>query len=106
MNKEKLTCSKCNKKWERISLRGRKPKFCPKCAVDSTPVPVQKVPVPSHKLPSTPKGSTSPIVYPAPSKWNCSSCNAKVEVRVGIKEPPIHKCSKRANRVLYLELVG
>lgn len=106
MNKEKLTCSKCNKSWERVSSRGRKPKFCPKCAVDSTPVPVQKAPVPSQKLSKATKPSDSPIVYPAPSKWNCSSCHAKIEVGVGIKEAPIHKCPKRANRVIGLELVG
>lgn len=106
MNKEKLTCSKCNKNWERISSRGRKPKFCPKCAVDSTPVPVQKAPVPSQKPSKAMKTSESAIVYPAPSKWNCSSCHAKIEVGVGIKEAPVHKCPKRANRVLGLELVG
>jgi len=106
MNKEKLTCTKCNKNWQRISSRGRKPKFCPKCAAESTPIPVQKASKPAQKLPKATKPSGSPTVYPAPSKWNCSSCNANIEVRVGIKEPPIHKCSKRANKVLYLELIG
>jgi hypothetical protein len=106
MNKEKLTCSKCNKKWERVSSRGRKPKFCPKCAVDSAPVPVQKAPEAIQKPSKATKTDDSGIIYPAPSKWNCKSCDAKIEVGVGIKEAPIHKCPKRAMRVLGLELVG
>jgi hypothetical protein len=106
MNKEKLTCSKCNKNWQRISSRGRKPKFCPKCAADSTPVPVQKAPKTAQKAPKATKPASSDVVYPAPSKWTCKSCETKIEVCVGIKEAPIHKCPKRAMRVLGLELVG
>ena len=106
MNKEKLTCSKCNKKWERVSSRGRKPKFCPKCAVDSTPAPVQKPSEPVQKPSKTTKSIESDIVYPAPSKWTCKSCETKIEIGVGIKQPPIHKCPKRSMRVLCLELVG
>jgi NAD-dependent SIR2 family protein deacetylase len=29
--KETLTCTSCSKTWKRESIRGRKPKFCPKC---------------------------------------------------------------------------
>jgi hypothetical protein len=106
MNKEKLTCDKCSKQWERISSRGRKPKLCPNCTSDSPPVLIHKPSTSNQPTPKVTKSINADVVYPAPSKWNCKSCDAKLEVGVGIKEAPFHKCPKRAMRMIVLELVG
>ncbi len=108
MNKETLTCESCKTKWERISSRGRKPKLCPTCASDSAPVLVQK---PAKKTETAIKKeetvvSDSSTKYPGPSKWKCPNCNTKMHTEVGLLDAPVHKCPKRAMRVLVLELVG
>jgi Zn finger protein HypA/HybF involved in hydrogenase expression len=101
MNKEKLTCDNCKTEWERISSRGRKPKLCPSCASDSAPVLVQK----PAKQPEIVIVDSS-TKYPGPSKWKCPNCETKMNTEVGLLDAPVHKCPKRAMRVIVLELVG
>lgn len=101
MSKEKLTCQNCNAEWERVSSRGRKPKLCPSCAIDSAPVPVEKV----SKTIELPVSDSGPK-YPGPSKWQCPNCSTKMNTEVGLIDPPVHKCPKRAMRMIVLDLVG
>ncbi len=100
MKKEKLTCQKCNADWERISARGRKPVLCPPCAEGSSPVLIKKEPKRSEPI-----SSDTSIKYPGPSKWKCPNCNTKMNTEVGLSDPPVHKCPKRAMRVIVLELI-
>ena len=101
MTKEKLTCQNCKTEWERVSSRGRKPKLCPSCAIDSSPIPVDK---PSKVVQTLISDST--LKYPGPSKWKCPNCSTKMNTEVGLVDAPVHKCPKRAMRMIVLDLVG
>jgi hypothetical protein len=94
MELESLTCEKCSKTWKREKARGRKPKLCTKCTL----IPVDQ---PKVKASSVKKDT----LYPKNTNWHCPSCNVHIEVGVKIYTAPIHKCQKRANRVIPLELI-
>ena len=104
MEIEELICEQCNSHWQRSKARGRKPKLCPTCLTSSTPVAVvEEEDEQLEEVPLLEEGPPPPTKFKANSRWQCPSCKAKIKVGVGIDEPPVHKCPKRANRVLPLE---
>lgn len=104
MKKEKLTCQKCSTEWERISARGRKPVLCPPCTEGSSPVLIKKEPKRLQPQKSETVSSNSSIKYPGPSTWQCPSCKTKMKTEVGLFDAPVHKCPKKAMRLIALEL--
>lgn len=100
MQKEKLTCLQCNKDWQRVPTRGRKPKLCPSCL--AAPVSTDSSTPATKSVQAAP---TNDLLYPAPSKWLCASCGASVEIGVAINHPPTHHCHKRLRKKYNLELV-
>lgn len=107
MDKETLTCTNCGSTWNRQKARGRKPQICPACVADqnllkdsdSEEEPQDLVPV----IVSEPPPSESK--YKPGSKWKCHSCLAKVQIGVGINEPPTHRCPKRLKKLFALEQI-
>lgn len=108
METEVLTCVVCSATWQRPKVRGRKPKLCASCLSNSIEViPQDSIQVHDEEveLPLSPEEPPPPTVYKPGSRWQCQSCKAKIKIGVGINEPPMHKCPKKANRVLQLSLI-
>lgn len=116
--KETLTCTRCEKKWKRDKVRGRKPYFCLSCAAevainlekDAQSFSLKKVvvnPQPKKILVSSakPKTASDDKMFKPPTHWQCPACSVYIGVEVAISEPPAHRCPKRANRVLALEQI-
>jgi len=104
MENEILTCNSCSQKWQRPKSRGRKPVVCPECAPTlvktSSPSP-SKVTQPT----SDSSSNSSQMKYPAPSSWQCPSCQVSVKLQVSVDYPPTHNCKKRLNKIYSLEMV-
>ena len=107
MEKETLTCITCSATWKRTKARGRKPKLCPACLLEQTSSENNEEDQDDslEEVPLEPEEAPPVTLYKPGSKWQCSSCGAKIKIGVGINEPPMHKCPKRANRVLQLNLI-
>lgn len=105
METETLTCTSCSKSWTRQRARGRKPKFCSDCSLVAIQSESQDQIVEPVKTRAVNTKKAPPTLYPAPSKWLCQACNTKIEIGVNVNEPPMHKCVKRANRILQLSLI-
>ena len=107
METEELICEQCDKHWQRSKARGRKPKLCPSCLESSLPIQITDTQVEEDidTIPLAEEPPVEPTKYKPNSKWKCNACGAKIQIGVGINEPPMHKCLKRANRALPLELV-
>jgi hypothetical protein len=106
MELEELICQHCDSQWNRAKGRGRKPKLCPTCIQSPTTIiVVQQEDDDSDSIPLIPESAPPATKFKPNSKWLCHSCGAKIKVCVGINTPPIHKCPKRANRVLPLEQI-
>lgn len=101
---EELICEQCDSQWNRSKARGRKPKLCPTCATSPTVIVIpQEQEEELIEIPITEESPPVPTKYKPNTKWKCHSCGAKVQIGVGINEPPIHKCPKRLKKVLPLE---
>lgn len=105
METESLTCTVCSTVWQRPKARGRKPKLCSSCFSDSVEITYNTEEDDDQDPPLDPETPPPPTTYRPGSKWQCTACTAKIKIGVGINEPPIHKCPKRANRVLQLSLL-
>lgn len=106
MEIEELICERCDAQWNRAKARGRKPKLCPQCTTsDSSILPpvIQDDEDQLIDLPIAEELPPIPTKYKPNTKWKCHSCGAKVQIGVGINEPPTHKCPKRLKKVLPLE---
>lgn len=96
---ETLTCQKCNAEWTRPLTRGRKPRFCEGCI---------KSMVTSYDSTKDNESHTDSNVsykFPGPTYWRCSSCNAAMSTPLNLDYPPAHKCYKKRNSFLPLQLV-
>lgn len=106
MELEELICEQCDSQWQRAKSRGRKPKLCPTCLESSSLVlVVEEENDPIEDIPLVQEPPLEKTTYKPNSKWICNACGAKIQIGVGINDAPMHKCPKRANRVLPLELV-
>ena len=105
MELEELICEQCDKHWQRTKARGRKPKLCPTCLSSTSLVPVQDDDDIFEEIPIAEEPTPDKTLYKPNSKWQCSACDAKVRIGVGVNVPPVHKCPKRANRLLSLDLI-
>ena len=106
MEIEQLICEQCNAQWSRQKARGRKPKLCSKCSISLSPtlIPNDEEEDLIEDIPLIEEPPLSPTKYKPNSKWKCISCGAKVTIGIGINDIPTHKCVKRLNRMLPLEL--
>ena len=105
MEIEELICERCDTQWNRAKARGRKPKLCPQCTVSDSPI-LSSITEEEDQLIDPPLVEEAPPIptkYKPNTKWKCHSCGAKVQIGVGINEPPTHKCPKKLKRVLPLE---
>jgi hypothetical protein len=106
MELEELICEQCDSQWQRAKSRGRKPKLCPTCLESSSLLPVVEEETDTEQeIPLAQEPPLEKTAYKPNSKWLCNACGAKIQIGVGINDAPMHKCPKRANRVLPLELV-
>ena len=105
MELEELICEQCDKHWQRTKARGRKPKLCPTCISSSSLVPNQDDEDIVEDIPVAKEPTPEKTLYKPNSKWQCFACGAKVSIGVGVNVPPTHRCLKRANRLLSLELI-
>jgi|LakMenE01Jun11ns_1017448.scaffolds.fasta_scaffold9909654_5 hypothetical protein len=117
--KETLLCTRCDKKWKRDKVRGRKPHYCLPCAQEVALTLENTKPAFSLKkiivnkeqpkiLVSTakPKTAADKTWIEAPSHWQCSTCLVYIGVEIKINEPPMHRCAKRAMRAYALERIN
>jgi hypothetical protein len=105
MELEELICEQCDKHWHRTKARGRKPKLCPTC-LSSTSLPlIEQDEDVIEDIPLIQEPPLEKTLYKPNSQWQCSACGAKVRIGVGVNIPPVHKCPKRANRLLSLDLI-
>lgn len=102
--KELLECTQCDKKWERVKSRGRKPIVCPDCfkinkqqETEQNEQKESKVIV-SSVLSEPVQTRFSPVSY-----WMCPNCDQTISVHVGIDHIPIHPCPLKRNQMLALE---
>ena len=105
MELEELICEQCDKHWQRTKARGRKPKLCPTCISSSSLVSNQDDEDIVEDIPVAKEPTPEKTLYKPNSKWQCFACGAKVSIGVGVNVPPTHRCLKRANRLLSLELI-
>lgn len=109
MDTELLTCVSCSTTWRRTRSRGRKPKLCFTCSEaalePATEVDTTQVEDGEDVIPLAPEDPPPATLYNPGSRWVCQACSTKIKIGVGINEPPIHKCPKRANRVMPLTLI-
>ena len=105
MELEELICEQCNKHWQRTKARGRKPKLCTNCLNSPSLTLVQDDDDVIEDLPIAKEPPLEKTLYKPNSKWQCSACEAKVSIGVGVNVPPTHRCQKRANRLLPLSLI-
>ena len=104
MELEELICEQCDKHWQRTKARGRKPKLCSTCIDSPSLIPVEEDDI-IEDIPVAKEPPLEKTLYKPNSKWQCSACGAKVSIGVGVNTPPVHKCPKRANRLLSLDLI-
>jgi hypothetical protein len=104
MELEELICEQCDKHWQRTKARGRKPKLCPTCLSSTSLILVQEEDI-IEDIPVAKEPPLEKTLYKPNSKWQCFACGAKVSIGVGVNAPPVHKCPKRANRLLSLDLI-
>jgi hypothetical protein len=105
MELEELICEQCDKHWHRSKARGRKPKLCVACVNSSSLPPIEEDEDILHDVPITQEPPPEKTAYKPNSKWQCHACGTKLTTGVGINIPPTHKCPKRANRLLSLDLI-
>lgn len=126
--KETLTCSSCNKNWNRIPARGRKPVLCPKCSKaaiaskNKKQVSKQVVELKKEEQPlvsSTPEITISQVyknLYPGDkeliestkngSTWHCAKCNQHLSTEVPVAAVPTHHCPPNSSIVRTFERVS
>jgi hypothetical protein len=117
--KEILLCTRCDKKWKRDKVRGRKPYYCLPCTQEvnltlentKPAFSVKKIVVNKEQrkvLASTakPKTAKDSTLIPGPSHWQCPTCKVYVGMEVAITAPPVHRCEKKARRILPLEQIS
>ncbi len=121
---ETLTCTVCDKKWQRVRTRGRKPVVCPACAAQET-IDNQELMI-TPKIESTSLDIDSDIknvlcsvyntYYPkdvnvknitqskSNVKWVCPKCNYKMTTVIPLVAAPLHKCSKNTSSLIELSI--
>lgn len=129
---EQLTCSVCQKSWNRIKTRGRKPLVCPNCiSAGTTFIPTStSTPSPTSESKSTTSNTSSVLsqlsvskihgmMHPKPpnhldilestkkgSTWKCPGCGAILTMMVGITATPTHRCTPDTVSVRLMERIS
>lgn len=104
---EKLQCTQCDARWERLKARGRKPLVCPSCADLNAQEALQAPKKPRKERVRVPQvqeysNKTYKFFIPGPSMWICEFCLTEIKVLVGVTQTPEHPCSKRRNIIFPL----
>ena len=121
---ETLICTVCDKKWQRLRARGRKPIVCPTCAsqevADNEELLITpKVETHNTDLTSDVKSILCNVYnayYPKDInvykiteskpkvKWVCVHCNFEMVSVIPLTAVPLHKCSKNTSSLTELSL--
>ena len=122
--KETLTCTVCDKKWQRVRARGRKPILCPACAAQEVADNEELVITPKIETHNTDLDPSVKDVlcnvynsyYPKDInvykmteskprvKWLCVHCNFQMVSVIPLTDVPLHKCSKNTANLVELSL--
>ncbi len=122
--KETLTCTVCDKKWQRVRTRGRKPVVCPECFAKETADNEELIATPKVETHNTDLDPSIKSVlcnvystyYPTDVnvkqitqsksnvKWVCPQCNYKMTSLIPLVAAPLHKCSKNTSNLIELSI--
>lgn len=122
---ETLICTACDKKWQRVRTRGRKPVLCPTCTAQQ--VSHNQEPLVSSIVETDNANFVSDIksivcnvyntYYPrdvvvyklteSKSKvnWVCHYCGYEMISVIPLTAVPLHRCSKNTSSLVELSLV-
>jgi hypothetical protein len=121
---ETLVCTVCDKKWQRLRARGRKPIVCPLCVIQEESdnrelLITPKVETHNTDLTSDVKNILCNVYsayYPKDInvykiteskpkvKWVCVHCNFEMVSVIPLTAVPLHKCSKNTSSLTELSL--
>ena len=121
---ETLICTVCDKKWQRLRSRGRKPVVCPTCAAqeqldNEELIIAPKIQNNKDDLNSDVKSILCNVYntyYPKDNtvykmteskskvKWICVHCNFEMISVIPLTATPLHKCAKNTSSLTELSL--